>query len=85
MAALVLVGLTLAIFGRGLRGPAVTATVIDDAVVGWLAGLVGPGVAPFLRGVARSTRNGCPNHQRAPPCASRQDRTSDALSRSSIQ
>jgi tRNA A-37 threonylcarbamoyl transferase component Bud32/membrane-associated phospholipid phosphatase len=31
----------------------VTATVIDDAVVGWLAGLVGPGMAPFLRGVAR--------------------------------
>ena len=53
VAALVLVGLTLAIFARGLRGPAVTATVIDDAVVGWLAGLVGPGVAPFLRGVAR--------------------------------
>jgi tRNA A-37 threonylcarbamoyl transferase component Bud32 len=53
VAALVLVGLTLAIFGRGLRGPAVTATVIDDAVVRWLAGLVGPGVAPLLRGVAR--------------------------------
>jgi membrane-associated phospholipid phosphatase/tRNA A-37 threonylcarbamoyl transferase component Bud32 len=51
--ALVLVGLTLAIFARGLRGPAVTATVIDDAVVSWLAGLYGPGVAPFLRGVAR--------------------------------
>src|SRR6186997_456269 len=53
VAAVVLVGLTLVIFARGLRGPAVTATVIDDAVVGWLAGLVGPGVAPFLRGVAR--------------------------------
>jgi tRNA A-37 threonylcarbamoyl transferase component Bud32 len=53
VAALVLVGLTLAIFARGLRGPAVTATVIDDAVVGWLAGLYGPGVAPLLRGVAR--------------------------------
>jgi tRNA A-37 threonylcarbamoyl transferase component Bud32 len=53
VAAVVLVGLTLAIFGRGLRGPAVAVTVIDDAVVGWLAGLVGPGVAPFLRGVAR--------------------------------
>jgi tRNA A-37 threonylcarbamoyl transferase component Bud32/membrane-associated phospholipid phosphatase len=45
VAAVLLVGLTLAIFGRGLRGPAVAATVID--------GLVGPGVAPFLRGVAR--------------------------------
>jgi membrane-associated phospholipid phosphatase len=53
VAALVLVGLTLAIFARGLRGPAVTATVVDDAVVGWLAGLYGPGVTPFLRGVAR--------------------------------
>jgi hypothetical protein len=53
VAAVVLVGLTLAIFARGLRGPAVTATVIDDAIVGWLAGLAGPSVEPFLRGVAR--------------------------------
>src|SRR5512133_3688267 len=53
LAALVLVGLTLVIFGRGLRGPAVTATVIDDAVVGWLAGLVGPGLVAPLRGLAR--------------------------------
>jgi hypothetical protein len=53
VAAVVLVGLTLVIFARGLHGLAVTATVIDDAVVGWLAGLVGPGVAPLLRGVAR--------------------------------
>jgi tRNA A-37 threonylcarbamoyl transferase component Bud32 len=53
VAAVVLVGLTLAIFGRGLRGPAVTATVIDDAVVRWLAGLVGPGLVAPLRGLAR--------------------------------
>ena len=53
VAALVLVGLTLVIFARGLRGLAVPATVIDDAVVAWLAGLYGPGVTPFLRGVAR--------------------------------
>jgi tRNA A-37 threonylcarbamoyl transferase component Bud32 len=53
VAAVVLVGLTLAVFARGLRGPAVAVTVVDDAVVGWLAGLVGPGLAPFLRGVAR--------------------------------
>src|SRR6266550_1802801 len=46
--------LTVAIFARGLRGPAVTATVIDDAVVGWLAGLYGPGMTPLLRGLARS-------------------------------
>ena len=43
MAAVVLVGLTLAIFARGLRGPAITVTVIDDAVVGWLAGQLGRG------------------------------------------
>jgi tRNA A-37 threonylcarbamoyl transferase component Bud32/membrane-associated phospholipid phosphatase len=53
VAAVVLVGLTLAIFGRGMRGPAVTATVIDDAIVGWLAGLVGPGLVAPLRGLAR--------------------------------
>jgi tRNA A-37 threonylcarbamoyl transferase component Bud32 len=53
VAALVLVGLTLAIFARGLRGPAVAVTVVDDAVVGWLAGLVGPGLVAPLRGLAR--------------------------------
>jgi membrane-associated phospholipid phosphatase/tRNA A-37 threonylcarbamoyl transferase component Bud32 len=53
VAAVVLVGLTLAVFARGLRGPAVTVTVVDDAVVRWLAGLAGPGMAPFLRGLAR--------------------------------
>jgi len=53
VAAVVLVGLTLVIFARGLRGPAVAATVIDDAIVGWLAGLVGPGLEPALRGVER--------------------------------
>src|SRR5215213_11724978 len=53
VAALVLVGLTLAIFGRGLRGPAVAATVIDDAVVRWLAGLVGPGLVGPVRGLVR--------------------------------
>jgi tRNA A-37 threonylcarbamoyl transferase component Bud32/membrane-associated phospholipid phosphatase len=53
VAALVLVGLTLAVFARGLRGPAVTVTVVDDAVVGWLAGLVGPGLVGPLRGLVR--------------------------------
>jgi tRNA A-37 threonylcarbamoyl transferase component Bud32 len=51
VAAVVLIGLTLAVFARGLRGPAVTVTVIDDAVVGWLAGLHGPGLEA-LRGLA---------------------------------
>jgi membrane-associated phospholipid phosphatase/tRNA A-37 threonylcarbamoyl transferase component Bud32 len=53
VAAVMLVGLTLAIFARGMRGPAVTATIIDDAIVGWLAGLVGPGMVAPLRGLAR--------------------------------
>jgi tRNA A-37 threonylcarbamoyl transferase component Bud32/membrane-associated phospholipid phosphatase len=53
VAAVVLIGLTLAVFARGLRGPAVAVTVVDDAVVGWLAGLVGPGLVGPLRGVAR--------------------------------
>src|SRR5215218_1896615 len=52
VAAVVLVGLTVAIFARGLRGPAVAVTVVDDAVVGWLAGLVGPGLVGALRGLA---------------------------------
>jgi tRNA A-37 threonylcarbamoyl transferase component Bud32/membrane-associated phospholipid phosphatase len=53
VAGVVLVGLTLAVFARGLRGPAVAVTVIDDAVVGWLAGLAGPGLVAPLRGLAR--------------------------------
>jgi tRNA A-37 threonylcarbamoyl transferase component Bud32/membrane-associated phospholipid phosphatase len=53
VAAVALVGLTLVVFARGLRGPAVAVTVVDDAVVGWLAGLVGPGLVGPLRGVAR--------------------------------
>ena len=52
VAAVVLVGLTLVVFARGLRGPAVAVTVVDDAVVGWLAGLVGPGLVGPLRGLA---------------------------------
>jgi tRNA A-37 threonylcarbamoyl transferase component Bud32 len=53
LAALVLIGLTLAVFARGLRGPAVAVTVVDDAVVGWLAGLVSPGLVAPVRGLAR--------------------------------
>jgi tRNA A-37 threonylcarbamoyl transferase component Bud32/membrane-associated phospholipid phosphatase len=52
VAAVVLVGLTLAIFARGLRGAAVAVTVVDDAVVQWLASLVGPGLVAPLRGLA---------------------------------
>ena len=39
-----LVGLALAVFGRGLRGSAVTATVASDAMVRWLGGLHAPGL-----------------------------------------
>jgi tRNA A-37 threonylcarbamoyl transferase component Bud32/membrane-associated phospholipid phosphatase len=53
VAAVVLIGLTLAVFARGMRGPAVAVTVVDDAVVRWLAGLVGPGLVAPLRGLAR--------------------------------
>jgi len=53
VAAVVLIGLTLAIFARGLRGPAVVVTVVDDAAVAWLAGLYGPGLVGPLRGLAR--------------------------------
>src|SRR5829696_1521529 len=34
VAAVVLVGLALVVFARGLRGPAVAVTVVDDTVVG---------------------------------------------------
>jgi tRNA A-37 threonylcarbamoyl transferase component Bud32/membrane-associated phospholipid phosphatase len=53
VAAVVLIGLTLVVFARGLSGPAVAVTVIDDAVVRWLAGLAGPGLVGPLRGLAR--------------------------------
>jgi tRNA A-37 threonylcarbamoyl transferase component Bud32 len=51
-AAVVLVGLTLAVFARGLRGPAVAVTVVDDKVVGWLAGLQGSGLMTLLQSLA---------------------------------
>jgi tRNA A-37 threonylcarbamoyl transferase component Bud32 len=53
VAAVVLVGLELAIFGRGLRGPAVAVTVADDAVVRWLGGLHAPGLEALWQGLAQ--------------------------------
>jgi serine/threonine-protein kinase RIO1 len=50
--AVVLVGLALAVFGRGLRGPAVAVTVADDAVVRWLGGLHAPGLVALWQGLA---------------------------------
>jgi tRNA A-37 threonylcarbamoyl transferase component Bud32/membrane-associated phospholipid phosphatase len=52
VAAIVLVGLTLTVFGRGLRGPAVAVTVADDAVVRWLGGLRAPGLEALWQGLA---------------------------------
>src|SRR5215216_2999134 len=52
VAAVVLVALSLVVFADGLRGPAVAVTVVDDAVVGWLAGLEVPGLVPVMGGLA---------------------------------
>jgi tRNA A-37 threonylcarbamoyl transferase component Bud32 len=52
VAAVLVVGLSLAFFSRGLRGPAVAVTVADDAVVGWLRGLDAPGLVGFERALA---------------------------------
>jgi hypothetical protein len=51
-ASVVLVGLSLLVFAGGLRGPAVAVTVIDHAVVGWLAGMELPGLLVAMRGLA---------------------------------
>jgi tRNA A-37 threonylcarbamoyl transferase component Bud32/membrane-associated phospholipid phosphatase len=52
VAAVLLVGLALVVFGRGLRGAAVAVTVADDAVVRWLGGLHAPGLEVLWRGLA---------------------------------
>ncbi len=52
VAAVVLVGLELAVFARGLRGAAVAVTVADDAVVRWLGGLHAPGLEALWQGLA---------------------------------
>jgi tRNA A-37 threonylcarbamoyl transferase component Bud32/membrane-associated phospholipid phosphatase len=52
VAALVLVAVAVAVFARGLRGLAVEVTVVDDAVVGWLAGIDLPGFQAVMRGLA---------------------------------
>lgn len=52
VAAVVLVGLALAVFAPGLRGPAVAVTVADDAVVRWLGGLHVPGLEVLWQGLA---------------------------------
>ena len=52
VAAVVLVGLALAVFAPGLRGPAVAVTVADDAVVRWLGELHAPGLGVLWQGLA---------------------------------
>ena len=46
------VGSSLVIFTGELRGPAVAVTVVDDAVVRWLAGLDGPGLSTTMKVLA---------------------------------
>jgi tRNA A-37 threonylcarbamoyl transferase component Bud32/membrane-associated phospholipid phosphatase len=48
-AAVVLVVLSVLVFVGGLGGPAVAVTAVDDAVVGWLAGLDAPGLLAAMR------------------------------------
>src|SRR4029453_727135 len=52
VAAVVLVALALVVFADGLRGLAVEVTVVEDAVVGWLAGLEVPGLVAVMGGLA---------------------------------
>jgi tRNA A-37 threonylcarbamoyl transferase component Bud32 len=52
IAAGVLVVLSIVVFRGGLWGPAIAVTVLDDAVVGWLAGRQLPGYVGMMRGLA---------------------------------
>jgi tRNA A-37 threonylcarbamoyl transferase component Bud32/membrane-associated phospholipid phosphatase len=52
VALVVLVVLSIVVFGGGLPGPAVTVTVLDDALVRWLAGLDAPGLAGAWQALA---------------------------------
>jgi tRNA A-37 threonylcarbamoyl transferase component Bud32 len=52
LAGVVLVGLSMLVFARGLHGVAVEVTVVDDAVVRWLVGLDAPGLVGLWRGMA---------------------------------
>jgi tRNA A-37 threonylcarbamoyl transferase component Bud32/membrane-associated phospholipid phosphatase len=52
VALVVLVALSMVVFAGGLRGLAVVVTVLDDAVVRWLAGLDAPGLAGTWRALA---------------------------------
>jgi tRNA A-37 threonylcarbamoyl transferase component Bud32 len=49
IAAVVLVALSVVVFAGELRGGAVAVTVVDDAVVRWLAGLRAPGLLSAMK------------------------------------
>ena len=51
VATAVLVGSALVVFAGGVRGGAVGVTVVDDAIVKWLAGLRGSGLAAVFQAV----------------------------------
>jgi tRNA A-37 threonylcarbamoyl transferase component Bud32/membrane-associated phospholipid phosphatase len=51
-ATVALMALSMLVFTGELRGPAVAVTVVDDAVVGWLAGLDGPGLTATMKVLA---------------------------------
>ena len=53
VAMLVLMALAIVVFARGLRGIAVDVTVVDVAVVGWLAGIDLPGFQGLMRASRR--------------------------------
>ena len=52
IAAVVLVVLSVLVFAGGLHGLAVDVTVVDAAVVGWLAGLGAPGLLTAMQALA---------------------------------
>jgi tRNA A-37 threonylcarbamoyl transferase component Bud32 len=52
IAAGVLIVVSFVVFRGGLRGPAIAVTVVDDAVVGWLAGRQLPGYVGIMRALA---------------------------------
>jgi tRNA A-37 threonylcarbamoyl transferase component Bud32/membrane-associated phospholipid phosphatase len=52
VASLVLVALAITVFARGMKGIAIGATVVGDAVVQWLNGLHTPGLVGLMQGLA---------------------------------
>ena len=57
-AAVVLVVLSVLVFAGELGGAAVAVTVVDDAIVGWLAGLRAPGLLGTMELVAAGVVGG---------------------------